>query len=109
MSTPFDYFFNYIHFFLQIPASPFRPNWDKKNFMRLYRSFYDNLGFYHSANSNGITPEMFESGTFLLPWDLTPDRCNGFHRHSPESGSEIGLRLNFSKEAPEVLTLVGFK
>lgn len=76
--------------------------------MRLYRAFYDNLGFYHSANSNGITPEMFENGTFLLPWDLTPDRCNGFHKHNAESGSEISLRLYFSKESPEVLTLVRF-
>ena len=91
-----------------LPSTPFRPQWDKKNFTRLYRAFFDNLGFYHSACANGITPEMFESGTFLLPWDLTPDRCNGFHKHAPESGSEISLRLYFSKETPEVLSLVSF-
>ena len=91
-----------------IPSSPFRPQWEKKFFARLYRAFFDNLGFYHSACANGVTPEMFENGTFLLPWDLTPDRCNGFHKHTPESGSVISLRLHFSKETPEVLSLVSY-
>ena len=80
--------------------------WSKNNFARLYRAFYDNLGFYHGASSNGITPEMFQDGCFLIPFDLTPDRCNGFHKHTPESGAEIGLRLYFSKETHMVLSLV---
>ena len=91
---------------LPIPSTPFKPNWATGDTLRLYRHFFDNLGYYHTPCSNGVTQNQFEQGLFVIPWDLTPDRCNGHHRHKPESGPELSLRLTFSKETPAVLQLL---
>ena len=91
---------------IPIPSTPFKPQWSRGNMLRLYRQFFDNLGFYHTPCSNGITLDQFEEGLFIVPWDLTPDRCNGYHRHKPETGAELSLRLTFGSETPEVLQLL---
>ncbi len=88
-----------------IPASPYRPDWDVGKYFREYRAFFDNLGIYHTNDSNSITPELFHSGLTLFPFDLSPDQCNGFHRHSGGDG-EISLQLRFKKATEKGITLI---
>ena len=90
---------------LPIPATPYRPDFKNEKFYRMYQSFFDNLGIYHSDSSNAMTPDMYRGGMFLVPWDLSPDKCNGYHRHRGMSG-EISISLRFAKTTPCVITMI---
>ena len=95
-----------LHNNVPIPSTPFRPNWDSGDFYRMYGHFFDNLGHYHGDSTNGITPEQFSQGLTLIAFDLSPDKCNGHHRHRDHMHGEISIRMNFKKQTPQVLTLL---
>ena len=59
-----------------------------------YRTFMENLGMGNSDSSCDFTLEDYEGGCFGYAWDLTADRCNGFHTHTPFTG-EIVYKQSF--------------
>ncbi len=90
-----------------LPSEPYKPNFGLGLFTREYRAFFDNVGISHDDIGNVMTPELFSGGMFMIPFDLTPDRCNGFHSHPKKSGS-INLELGFSEDTPYPFQVLAF-
>ena len=47
----------------------------------------------------------FRGGSFLAPFDLTPDKCNGLHNHRGSEGS-IEVRVDFSNPLKEAIYII---
>lgn len=77
-----------------IPSDPYRPNFAQTLFAREYRDFFDNVGISHDDLGNVMTPELYAGGMFMIAFDLSPDRCNGYHAHKQKTGV-INLELGF--------------
>jgi hypothetical protein len=90
-----------------LPSDPYRPNFGLGLFTREYRDFFDNVGISHDDLGNVMTPELYSGGMFMLAFDLTPDRCNGFHSHAKKSGV-INLELGFSADTPYPFQVLAF-
>ena len=60
-----------------------RPNADCA---RGYHWLFENTGALHGEKGNLISLPHFQGGLFLIPFDLTPDKCNGLHNHNAELG-----------------------
>jgi hypothetical protein len=71
---------------------------------RGYHWLYDNTGAWFSQRGNCITYSAFKNGSFILPFDLTPDRCNGMHEHDGVYGT-IDLVLEFGTPLEEPVTV----
>ena len=69
----------------------------KDKFHVAYRELFDNIGMHHSNMGNLITPAHFSNGLPFFAFDLSPDKCAGFHRHLPESGN-IDIDLSFGRD-----------
>ena len=74
------------------------------NVARGYHWLYDHTGAWFSQRGNCITYDAFKNGSFLVPFDLTPDRCNGMHEHLAHTG-QIDLELEFSRRLPAPVTV----
>jgi hypothetical protein len=53
--------------------------------VRGYHWLFANTGALGNRG-NLISYAHFQTGAFIVPFDLTPDRCNGVHRHNAELG-----------------------
>lgn len=64
-------------------------NFHMKNglYMRLLRDFYDNIGIVHNNTGIHINYEKFNKGYLFIPFDLSPDLCNGYHTHFKKKGT----------------------
>jgi hypothetical protein len=72
-----------------IPSEPYMPDWTNKLYMREYRAFFDNTGVGTDNLGSAITPEQYADGSTLFAFDLTPDKCNGFHWHKRAEGKMV--------------------
>lgn len=70
-----------------------------------YRWLFDNTGALESDRANLIGWDGFAHGSFLVPWDLTPDRCNGAHHHQCELGY-IKLTAEFARPLAQPIYIV---
>ena len=92
---------------LQIPAKGYRPNFEKKLVRRELRSLYDNIGVNDASDDTGcnLNVEDFMGGYSLFSFDLTADKCNGFHFHEQANGI-IDLEILFSKPLEKAITVL---
>ena len=92
---------------LQIPAKGYRPNFEKRLVRRELRALYDNIGVSNASDDTGCNLNVsdFIGGYSLFCFDLTPDKCNGFHLHENVSGI-IDLEILFSKPLEEAITVI---
>jgi len=67
---------------------------------RAYRWLFENTGCTGMEKGNLISYQAFCDGSFVVPFDLTPDRCNGAHDHDAEYGY-IDLEVDLAKPTPE--------
>lgn len=72
---------------------------------RSYRWVFENTGALSGGRGNLVSYPGFELGNFMIPFDLTPDKCNGLHNHEGKTGT-IDLQLTFDKPLPESVTLI---
>jgi hypothetical protein len=89
----------------QYPTDPYKLNFTTgQGVNRLLRDLYDNVGVNHEDRGLAITRDLLVGGSFLVAFDLTPDRCNGIHHHVHKTGT-MDLELTFAKplEAPIVV------
>ena len=77
----------------------------KGDYRRLYAHFMDNIGL-KTDSENGITPADYVKDSFGLAFDMTPDMCMNNHLHSTSPMSTVDIRLTFSPELPEALTVI---
>lgn len=92
---------------LQIPAKGFRPHFEKKLVRRELRSLYDNIGVNDASDDTGcnLNVEDFIGGFTLFSFDLTADKCNGFHIHESVAGI-VDLEILFDKPLKEAITVL---
>jgi hypothetical protein len=88
-----------------VPAEPYTPNWGGNLFMREFREFYDNIGISHSDLTCHVTKELYAGGSTFFAFDLSPDKCNGYHQHIKKTGS-IDLDLKFSKNLNNAIYVI---
>ena len=62
--------------------------------IRGYRWFCDNIGIGTSTAPTMVTYEDFKDGMFIVPYDLSGDRCALYHTHQKKTGN-ISLEINF--------------
>ena len=88
---------------VRLPQDPLEP--DGGEDARTLLHLYQNTGKYRVNGGNSITADTFKTEHFLIPFDLTPDQCNNFHRHAGRTGS-LDLELAWSKPLPKPITVV---
>jgi hypothetical protein len=90
-----------------IPSLPYQPEWtNATGYIREYREFHDNIGISHDDHSTIITPEKYAGGYFFLAFDLSPDKCNGIHKHYHKTGV-IDVDLRFLKDISSPIVVNG--
>lgn len=86
---------------------PFQPDFESDNYVDLYRHMYDSIGFGISNFTCGVTKEAFKEARCFLTADLNPDRCNGYHLHSDESG-KLDIELGFKSGQTHPIYLLSY-
>ena len=70
-----------------------------------YNWMYANSGALDNNRGNIVDVSHFTGGCFIIPFDLTPDRCNGRHTHNAEFGF-IDVYLDFEEPLPVSITVL---
>lgn len=91
-----------------IPSEPYTPDWANGLFVREYRSFFDNTGVGTDNIGSAINPSMYKEGATLFAFDMTPDKCNGYHWHRREEGGSIDVDLRFKTALSAGMTVMLF-
>ena len=103
---------NFHHFYLEqmsliingesYPSDGLRMDFTKENpqTSRVYHWMFENTGSADGEKGNLVHYNAFRSGAFIIPFDLTPDKCNGLHNHEGESGF-IDVQLKFAMPLPD--------
>ena len=91
----------------QVPAAPFKPNFGTtpKLVTREYSALFRNTGSFRMDRGNLVDRTLWESGLTLFAWDLTIDRCNGFHLHQSPEGV-IDLNLTWRQALTNPITVI---
>ena len=92
---------------LQVPAKGYRPDFENKIIRRELSSLYDNIGVNDASDDTGcnINVEDFIGGFTLFSFDLTADKCNGFHLHESMDGT-VDLEILFAKPLQDAITVL---
>ena len=93
---------------VMIPSEPYTPDWDAKLYNREYRSFFDNIGIGTDNIGSIINRSLYAGGASLFAFDMTPDRCNGYHWHKREEGGAIDIDLRFKTALAKGTTIMLF-
>ncbi len=72
---------------------------------RGYNWLFENTGAIEAHRGNLIHWNAFMAGSFLIPFDLTPDRCNSLHIHDAEYGY-LDFSVEFSRPLNESIYIV---
>lgn len=75
---------------------------------RTYSWVFENTGADGGTRGNLINWTNFSNGMFLLPFDLTPDKCNGVHYHDAVYGF-IDVVLHFRKPLTDPIYLMSYQ
>ena len=67
---------------------------------RSYYWMFENTGAWSQEKGNAVSWPAFQNGSFIVPFDLTPDKCNSLHNHMAEEGY-IDLELKFDGQLSE--------
>ena len=96
--------FNFEHFNLtsfnvkkngqNVFPKPIQTDFDKGDYINLFRHMYDSLGVKHGNHSFGLSLDHFKNGKTFLVVDLNPDQCNLYHTH-PDTFGSLDLELTF--------------
>ena len=89
----------------RLPQDPLRPDFANARLARTYLHLYQNTGKFRVNGGNSITYDAFQRNAFLVPFDLTPDQCNNFHRHAARDGS-MDMELGWAAATEQPLTVV---
>ena len=88
-----------------VPATRFKPNFAEDLYVREFANLCECIGISGTNEDIGLTPEKFKNALTLFALDLSPDQCNSFHSHLPQTGT-LGFEVTFS--APLQKSLIVF-
>ena len=87
------------------PSEPVKINVAELDIVSGYKFFLDNIGVGHSDTDIDVSINDYYQGSFVMAFDLTPDLCNGAHRHAARSGV-IDLKLYLENPLDDPVTLL---
>jgi len=90
---------------VRLPQDPLEPKVEEGLYARTLSHVFQNTGKYRVNGGNFITEESFKKNHFIIPFDLTPDQCNNFHRHASRPGT-LDLELGWSTALAKPLTVI---
>ncbi len=70
-----------------------------------YHWLFENTGCLLSNRGNMVSLNQFMTGAFLVPFDMTPDKCNGVHNHKSNFGP-IDVELEWAEPLASSVTLI---
>ena len=76
-----------------------------QNVARGYHWLFANTGALSGEKGNLVALPLFQAGAFMVPFDLTPDKCNGVHNHNAELG-HIDVNFVWDEPLPEPVTIL---
>lgn len=101
--------FNFQHFNMRemslmvnskrVPSVPLTFDFANNEAIDAYRFFFDNIGVDITNAQTLVTYEDFKSGTTIIPFDLTNDRCALYHAHEKQEGH---ISIDIKLTAPTV-------
>ena len=78
------------------PSSDYNLDFGNDLYMKAYKDLFDENGIFHGNTGTWISFSEFKEGYTFFVFDLTPDRCNGYHLHQTTSG-DLRVRIRFRK------------
>ena len=78
------------------PSTGLEFDFEKANALvcRAYYWLFENTGVWTQEKGNVVSWQAFRDGCFIVPFDLTPDKCNSLHNHISEEGY-IDIEMKF--------------
>lgn len=98
--------FNLVVNGVQHPAQPIEFNYSNGGILstRGYQTLFKGTGIHHFDKGHQITKELFDSGYFLLAFDLTPDHNNNSNCGNLINQGTIRIEGRFGKPIAEAIT-----
>ena len=90
---------------MHFPANKFKMDIDNGDTADIYQNFLECCGIGIDDREFDVTKEDYLNGTFLLNFDFSPDLCNRYHRHIPNSGN-IDINLKLKKETDKTVKVI---
>ena len=92
-----------------IPSEPIQCDFSKSLTKRAYQYFLDNTGQgYQCQSGSPVYHNYYEKGCTIFAFDLTPDKCNGFHLHPHEKGNlDVKIKLSAGLTTGVTLLVLG--
>lgn len=92
------------------PSIPYRPRFSEDEnvpslFLKEYDQFLSQIGMSFENTGSWMSPTIYERSCFLLSFDLTPDRCAGWHAHEPREG-RVMLEIKWLQNLTEPVTVI---
>lgn len=88
-----------------VPAEPINVDYDNKKYARACKRISTELGYYRQDISSVINFDSFVGGYCFYPFDLNPDKCNGFHLHDSGEGI-IDVRIDLNGGSTKGITMM---
>ena len=90
---------------LRVPQEPLKPDFANKVVGRSLNHLFMNTGKFRSQAGSCIHIDNFVKGATLFAWDLRPDQCNGYHRHTGRDGA-LELEMGWSSNLDKPITVL---
>ena len=75
------------------------------DFTHTYRRVFDEIGIRTNNTGNNLTAEEFKDGCNFYPFDLSPDKCSGWHDHLDLAGN-LDFRVQFKAPTTTAITMI---
>lgn len=83
----------------------YEQDYKKNDFTHTYRRVFDEIGIRTNNTGNNLTAEEFKDGSNFYPFDLSPDKCSGWHDHLDLAGN-LDFRVQFKEPLDVPVTMV---
>lgn len=87
------------------PSEPISVDYTNNLYARACKRFFTELGVEHQDIDSFVNYNSFAGGYCLYAFDLTPDKCNGFHLHDSKTG-DISVRIDLTGASTESITMM---
>lgn len=93
----------------RVPTMGYEMDMTKGLYADAYQALHKHCGLYPYDNSNHVTREQFEGGTFLLAFDLTADQAgDGVGYVTPKRRGTVKGSFKFASALPDTTTVLAF-
>lgn len=89
------------------PGEPYEMNFADGLVGRVFKEFLNATGLKNLETGTLMTEDRFKNGVTLYAFDLTPDRCNGYHLHPTKRGT-LDIKVKFGAALPQGIALMAF-